>query len=85
MSRMSVTNYRRPARSPLVSMGPSLDEARRRNRHARLIAAGGVALVAALLVVVWLVSLVRHEVFDDTTTGTASAATSAPVLPVGPQ
>lgn len=84
MVGMSASNYRRPARSPLMSMGPSLDEARRRNRHARTIAAAGVAIVIAIAVIAWVFSLISREVLSDVPGADANARANAPVLPVGP-
>lgn len=65
-------------------MGPSLDEERRRHRHARVIAAAGVVLVTAVLVVVWLVGLVGREVVRDDAGAGGAASAVAPSLPVGP-
>jgi hypothetical protein len=66
-------------------MGPSLDEARRRHRHARMIAAAGIAIVVGISVLIWVISLISRDVLSETTPNTASPATrTAPVLPVGP-
>lgn len=52
----------RPVRSPLMSMGPSLEEERRRHRTARLVAIASVVVVAAVVLLVWLVGVLGREV-----------------------
>lgn len=52
----------RPVRSPLMSMGPSLEEERRRHRTARLVAVSSVVVVVVVVVLVWLVGVLSHEV-----------------------
>lgn len=78
----------KPVRSPLVSMGPSLEEERRRSRSARLVALATVAAVSAIVVLVWFVGLLGREVVRDGAadaglTG-ATRASATPVLPAGP-
>lgn len=51
----------RPVRTPLVSMGPSLEEERRRHRTARLVAVASVVAVAAVVLLVWLVGMLGRE------------------------
>lgn len=52
----------RPVRSPLVSMGPSLEEERRRHRTARLVAVTSVLVVIGVVLLVWIVGLLGREV-----------------------
>jgi hypothetical protein len=52
----------RPVRSPLVSMGPSLEEERRRQRTARTVAISSVLVVTAVVLLVWLVGMLGREV-----------------------
>jgi hypothetical protein len=76
----------RPVRSPLQSMGPSLDEERRRHRAARLIAITSVVVVAAVVLLVWLVGMLGKEVVSqDATTATAitGGTAAAPVQQTG--
>jgi hypothetical protein len=84
----SLPSYR-PVRSPLVSMGPSLEEERRRHRTARLVAITSVVAVAAIVFVVWLVGMLGREVVAETDTNAATGATSAvstaaPIEQTGP-
>lgn len=80
----------RPVRSPLVSMGPSLDEERRRHRMARLVAITSVVAVTAITLLVWLVGMLGREVVapaaDSTaaTGATSAITTAAPVEQTGP-
>lgn len=79
----------RPVRSPLLSMGPSLEEERRRHRAARLVAIASVGVVTAIVLVVWLVGLLGREVVAKTdsnaaTGATAAVATAAPIEQNGP-
>lgn len=69
----------RPVRSPLVSMGPSLEEERRRHRTARLVAVSSVAVVTLVVLVVWLVGMLGREVVssDDANGPVAGAETVA--------
>jgi hypothetical protein len=73
----------RPVRSPLQSMGPSLDEERRRHRTARLIAVTSVVAVAGVVLLVWLVGLLGKEVVSDGST-TAPGAAGAGVAAASP-
>lgn len=52
----------RPVRSPLISMGPSLDEERRRHRTARVIAVSSVVAVAVAVVLTWVIGSLGREV-----------------------
>jgi hypothetical protein len=79
----------RPMRSPLVSMGPSLDEERRRHRTARLIAVTSVVVVTAVVLLVWVIGLLGREVVSETDTNaatgaTAAVSTAAPIEQTGP-
>ncbi len=68
----------RPVRTPLVSMGPSLEEERRRHRTARLVAMASVVAVAAVVLLVWLVGMLGREVVaGDAAAGTAVTGTGA--------
>jgi hypothetical protein len=73
----------RPMRSPLMSMGPSLEDERRRHRTARLIAVASVVVVVAVVLVIWIVGMLGREVVDggdrvgSAVTGTATTATAA--------
>lgn len=73
----------RPVRSPLVSMGPSLVEERRRHRSARHAAVASVAVVAVLAVLVWGISLLGREVVAQDAAGDAARSGPPPVLPAG--
>jgi len=77
----------RPVRSPLMSMGPSLDEERRRHRVARIVAVASLALVVVVVLVVWGVSLLGREVVDAARTPDATqqraTTTGAPVQQAG--
>lgn len=77
----------RPVRSPLQSMGPSLDEERRRHRMARLVAVSSVLVVAGVTLLVWFVGLLGREVVAETgeaaTGATAEVATAAAVERTG--
>jgi hypothetical protein len=69
----------RPVRTPLQSMGPSLDEERRRHRTARLVAIASVVVVVAVVLLVWVVGLLGREVVTDapSTATAASGGTGA--------
>ncbi len=77
----------RPMRSPLQSMGPSLDEERRRHRTARLVAIASVVVVAAIVMLVWLVGLLGKEVVAsdpvDATAATGGTSVAAAVEKTG--
>ncbi|MCB0879627.1 MAG: hypothetical protein KDC46_11710 [Thermoleophilia bacterium] len=64
----------RPVRSPLQSMGPSLEEERRRQRVARLIAVASVVVVVAVVLLVWVVGMLGREVVTGAGSTTATAA-----------
>lgn len=70
-----------------MSMGPSLDDERRRHRSARLIAVASVAVVVAVIIVVWTIGALGKEVVRgaerDTQASTAAATAAVPVLPAG--
>ncbi|MCW2925391.1 MAG: hypothetical protein JWM98_2795 [Thermoleophilia bacterium] len=68
----------RPVRTPLMSMGPSLEEERRRHRTARLVATASVVVVAAIVLLVWLVGLLGREVVSDGSGRSAAAADRTP-------
>ncbi len=57
-----------------MSMGPSLEEERRRHRTARLVAVASVAAVAAVVLLVWLVGMLGKEVVTPNA-GVGSAVT----------
>lgn len=70
----------RPVRSPLVSMGPSLVEARRRRRTRRLMVLGSAAGILAVIGLVWAIVTLSHEVVvGKAVTQIASQPTDAPV------
>ncbi|MCW2961655.1 MAG: hypothetical protein JWM90_2042 [Thermoleophilia bacterium] len=69
----------RPARSPLMSMGPSLDDERRRHRVARLVAVSSVAAVVVIVLLVWGIGLLGREVVQtDVTQRTGIPAVALP-------
>jgi hypothetical protein len=72
----------RPARSPLVSMGPSLVEEQRRSRAMRTTGLIIAALVAFAAALVWAIAQVGDEVIADPERATA-AARSMPTPPLG--
>jgi hypothetical protein len=67
----------RPVRSPLMSMGPSLDEERRRHRAARMVAVASVVVVAAAVLLVWLVGMLGREVVAGAPEAGAAGGTRA--------
>lgn len=67
----------RPVRSPLQSMGPSLEEERRRHRTARLVAVSSVVVVVAVVLLVWFVGLLGREVVSGDATAATSGATGS--------
>lgn len=70
-------------RSPLVSMGPSLLEERRRQRTHRLAAIGIAAAVLGVLALVWLIASLSHEVVvGNTSTVAASVSNSRTPAPI---
>lgn len=73
-----------------MSMGPSLDEERRRHRTARLVAVLSVVVVCGAVLLVWLVGVLGREVVNDSgapaagaTGATADVATAAAVQRAG--
>lgn len=66
-----------------MSMGPSLEDERRRHRTARLIAVASVVAVATIVLLVWLIGMLGREVVapdageGSAVTGTATGAASA--------
>ncbi|MEO6866733.1 MAG: hypothetical protein ABI200_01795 [Gaiellales bacterium] len=62
----------RPVRTPLISMGPSLEDERRRHRMARTIAVSSVFVVTALVLLVWFVGLLGKEVVNGSAAGAAA-------------
>jgi hypothetical protein len=60
-----------------MSMGPSLDDERRRHRMARLIAVASIVAVVVVVFLVWLIGLLGKEVVQGDSDGTRSPAAAA--------